>query len=373
MPRVTKDRYVTQIGQWDVPHLKPDAALDRLRPKREKVLMGQEQLMKSPLQEVPPHVVLLGAGASRAAFPNGDRSGRRIPLMNDLVKVVGLSPLIKQAGKGFGNESDFEAIYSKLASSPLHANITNKIEQKVENYFSSLKLPDEATIYDCVLLSLRKEDAVFTFNWDPFLFDAYQRNCNIAALPQIHFLHGNVRIGKCPNHEHWGDKQGKCPVCSAHLTGVPLLYPIGKKGYANDPYIKKSWEVAREIFKEALVLTIFGYGAPDSDKDAVELLRSAWMGKSDRESEHVEIIDIVSESLLHKRWTAFTPTFHLHPRQNFSESWIAGWPRRSREAVWFSMSSGSSCQKFPLVSTRNLAEIQKQIREIAKWENRQLS
>ena len=104
MPRVTKDRYVTYIGQSDVPHLKPEAGLDRLRPKGKMELKTTKQLIQSPRVDLHPHVVLLGAGASRAAFPNGDRSGRRIPLMNDLVKVVGLSPLIKQAGKGFGRK-----------------------------------------------------------------------------------------------------------------------------------------------------------------------------------------------------------------------------------------------------------------------------
>jgi len=35
-----------------------------------------------------PHVVLLGAGASRAAFPNGDKHRKKLPVMNDLVDVV---------------------------------------------------------------------------------------------------------------------------------------------------------------------------------------------------------------------------------------------------------------------------------------------
>lgn len=302
MPQVTKDRYVTQIGQSDVPHLKPGAAFGHLRPKTKIELKTKNQLIQSPKGNHHPHVVLLGAGASRAAFPNGDRSGKRIPLMNDLVDVIGLGPLVRQAGQGFVNKSDFEAIYSKLASSPRHANITRKIEHAVENYFSSLQLPDDATIYDRLLLSLRKEDAVFTFNWDPFLFDAYQRNHHIAPLPEIFFLHGNVRIGKCPRHEHWGQKNGNCPICSTRFLDVPLLYPIGKKGYSNDPYINASWERARECFKEALVLTIFGYSAPGSDRDAVELLKSAWMARSEREFEHVEIVDIVSESTLTNRW-----------------------------------------------------------------------
>ena len=69
MPRVTKDRYVTQIGQSDVPHLKPEAALDRLRPKTEMELKTKKQLIQSPEDGLRPHVLLLGAGTSRAAFP----------------------------------------------------------------------------------------------------------------------------------------------------------------------------------------------------------------------------------------------------------------------------------------------------------------
>ena len=369
MPRVTKGRYVTQIGQSDVPHLNPEVALGHLRPKMKLELKTKNQLIQSPQGGHHPHVVLLGAGASRAAFPNGDRSGKRIPLMNDLVKVVGLRPLINQTGKGFGDESDFEAIYSELASNPHHSNITKTIEKEVENYFSSLQLPDEATLYDRLLLFLRKEDAIFTFNWDPFLFDVCQRNRSIAPLPKIFFLHGNVRIGKCPRHEHWGKKNGKCPDCSAHFEDVPLLYPVRKKDYSNSPYIKAAWDAARELFKEALVLTIFGYGAPESDRDAVDLLKLAWTKRSNREFEHVEIVDIVCEEILYERWSSFTPTLHLHPRQNFTESWITRWPRRSREAVWFPMTEGSPCEKFPMAPTTNLSELQELTLEIAKWEH----
>lgn len=35
-----------------------------------------------------PHVVILGAGASRAAFPYGNAKGRRLPVMADLADCV---------------------------------------------------------------------------------------------------------------------------------------------------------------------------------------------------------------------------------------------------------------------------------------------
>ncbi len=328
----------------------------------------KEQLIESPLKSSP-HVVLLGAGASRAAFPNGDRSSQQIPLMNDLVDVIGLKPMIEQAGGGLGNEINFETIYSRLISNPKHEDIAEKIERAVEEYFSSLSLPNEATIYDRILLSLRPGDAVFTFNWDPFLFDAYQRNHHVVPLPGIYFLHGNVRIGNCPHHEDWGGRQMKCPICSTFFENVPLLYPTEKKGYSNNPYIKRSWDEARFFFKNALMLTIFGYSAPDSDIDAVDLLRSAWFERSDRKIEHVEIIDIDCGSTLYERWKPFTPTFHIKLRQDFNDSFAAQWPRRSREAIFFPSIYGEPCEQFPLETTSDLAEIQRQIREIARWES----
>jgi hypothetical protein len=42
-----------------------------------------------------------------------------------------------------------------------------------------LELPDHPTVYDHLLLSLRKKDAIFTFNWDPFLL---MRTLEISAL-----------------------------------------------------------------------------------------------------------------------------------------------------------------------------------------------
>jgi hypothetical protein len=48
-----------------------------------------------------PHVVLLGAGASYAAFPNGDKNGHKLPLLKDFVEVIGLHDL-KRETKGSG-------------------------------------------------------------------------------------------------------------------------------------------------------------------------------------------------------------------------------------------------------------------------------
>ena len=329
-----------------------------------------KQLIEAP-QQLRPHVVLLGAGASRAAFPRGDRATRQVPLMNDLVDIIGLKQEIEDTGESFESGHNFESIYSRLysGSEPKHERARRNIEKKIEEYFSALHLPDQATIYDHMLLSLRQKDAVFTFNWDPFLFDAFERNRHIVPLPEIFFLHGNVRVGQCPTHnEKWGRKENFCPDCEKPFEPVPLLYPVEKKGYSKDPYISQSWEAAKQRFEDAFLITIFGYSAPDSDQDAVVLLKSAWMNRSSREFEHVEVIDIDEGSILYDRWTPFTPTYHLRILQDFKNSWIALWPRRSSEALLPAMSQGIPLGNIPIEFNCDLKVLQKRAADIAYYE-----
>lgn len=332
------------------------------------MIMTKQQLIEGP-RDLRPHVVLLGSGASKAAFPNGDATGRAVPVMGDLVEIVGLEPLVKEAGREYTNERDFEVLYGRLASEPSRAQLVKEMERRIYSYFAALSLPSRATIYDRLLVSLRPTDAVFTFNWDPFLFDAYQRNCDAVALPEIFFLHGNVRIGACLKHDRWGARNERCPECLEPLTDVPLLYPIEQKDYSTDPYIRRNWDAVKDLFTDAFTLTIFGYGARASDKDATHLLRSAWLGRSDRSLEHIEIIDIAQQSSLHERWSAFTPTLHYQIVSLFEQSRLARWPRRSRESLWYPMSQGTPCEDFPLPTTDSLAALQEFAAQIALHES----
>ena len=315
-----------------------------------------------------PHVVLLGAGASRATCPNGDRRGRSLPLMGDLVDVLNLRSVLGPLG-AIVDDENFETVYSKLGARR-YAEIRQSVKQSVADYFSILELPRGSTIYDKLLLSLRRGDAVFTFNWDPFLYDAYMRNRGLVALPSIFFLHGNVRIGACPTHlERWGLRHLPCPDCGVPFRDVPLLYPVEKKGYSSsDPYIAASWRCAREFLREAFVVTIFGYSGPQSDREALDLLKSAWLARSDRKFEHVEVVDIAPKDDLWTRWTEFTPTSHLHVVKSYEQSFVGRWPRRSQENVFRAMAYGLPSANSPLANVSDLTELQTEVGEIAKDE-----
>lgn len=93
------------------------------------------------------NILILGAGASKAAFPNGDKHGRKLPLMNDLVEILDLGDQLSKYGIDYKGEN-FEKIYDNLFNSHSHLNLLKYIEDSVWNYFSRFEIPDEVTIYD---------------------------------------------------------------------------------------------------------------------------------------------------------------------------------------------------------------------------------
>jgi hypothetical protein len=72
-----------------------------------------------------PHVVILGAGASLAANPSGGARGRPLPLMSNVVDVLGLRSLVEGAGHD-ANQS-FESLYSSLYAIDLGVTRTSRV------------------------------------------------------------------------------------------------------------------------------------------------------------------------------------------------------------------------------------------------------
>ena len=312
-----------------------------------------------------PHVVLLGAGASKAAFPCGDANGRLIPLMNELPLIPELSAALKEAGIN-NDAGDFELLYSELATSEnsRDVNLLHSMERILFEYFSSLRLPDNPTMYDHLVLSLRKKDCIATFNWDPFLFRSLQRCYRFAPTPRVLFLHGSVALGICDKHKPLmlGSIGGFCRKCKRELRPQKLLYPITKKNYSNDPVIRLQWEALRDYLNDAFVLTIFGKAVPTSDQDAIELLKSAWGKPLSRPYEQTEFIDVKSEEELERIWAPFIHTHHRDIYQGddrFYQSWLCRHPRRTCEAVWAQTQENQSLDRAPFPRSVNWVDLHK--------------
>jgi hypothetical protein len=319
-----------------------------------------------------PHVVLLGAGASAQACPHGDKYGRRLPVMNDLVVTVGLERKLGELGVDYRGKN-FEELYSCLAEEG-NALACQTIEFYVREYFEDLELPDFRTIYDDLILSLRSKDVIATFNWDPLLWQAVGRNFETGAMPVILCLHGNVATGYCASCNKQGAVYTYCQSCGGLRQPSRLLFPTKRKNYADDPILKKQWDGLRLVLKRAFVLTIFGYGAPASDVEAVELLKDAWGEARTRNLEEIEIIDIKSDEELRRTWSPFIHTHHYRTTDDYYKSFIANHPRRTCEAMFAEVIGNEKGPLFikgnPVPRELELAELREWVRPLLEAEGR---
>ena len=303
-----------------------------------------------------PHVVILGAGASYAAFPNGDRNGKKLPLMNNFVETLGIEKIIGRAR--IKTKSDnFEDIYSEIHKKPNLASLREELEREVYSYFQGMELPDEPTIYDHLVLSLRNKDFIATFNWDPFIVQAIRRNGARFKLPRPLFLHGNVEVGYCVNGHMMGNNGDICHKCNEPLTPTSLLYPVVEKKYHLNEFISRQWATLEDLLKHAFMVTIFGYGAPVSDTRAVELLKKAWGSTDSRSMKEFEIIDVRVESDLTSTWAPFIHSHHYRIETNFYNSWISNHPRRTGEAYVNQFMNAMFIDNNPLPKEANFEEL----------------
>jgi len=305
------------------------------------------------------HVFILGAGASLAAFPNGDKRGRRLPLMYNIADVVGLRPILEAAGIRY-EAQNFEALYSTLVAYGQYSQAVNTLEQEIAEYFSAMEMPDHPTLYDHLLLSLRPKDVIATFNWDPFLLQAWRRNYDSTRKgPLLLFLHGNTAIGYCMGHKpvSVGNRGSVCRRCGKPFQDCRLLYPVAQKDYNTDPFISKSWDLLRKALKGAYILTIFGYSAPTSDVEAIRLMKEAWGDPAARELEEVEIIDIKPEAELQQKWDPFILSHHYRTCASFYDSFTANHPRRTCDAMWRMLMDVQFVDRNPLPREAGWAEL----------------
>jgi len=318
-------------------------------------ISGREQAVSHLFMERP-HVVLLGAGASRAAFPNGDRNKRLLPVMNDFVAVLELQEDLLNFGiRDTGR--NFEVLFQEIVERDTGSGFRETIEKRIFEYFASLELPREPSLYDLLVLSLRKKDFVATFNWDPFLWDAAYRVSRFVDPPRLAFLHGSVAVGYCENDPIKGPIGQTCQRCGGEFKPASLFYPVSEKNYSNDEIIKFEWADMQTALRDAYLFSVFGYSAPKADAAAIELLQLAWGNPEKRNLEQTEIVDIRPENEIVESWKSFIHSHHYSVYDNFKLSMSATYPRRSCEAFWSATMELEPYHTFEIPKTDNLIEL----------------
>jgi hypothetical protein len=175
---------------------------------------------------------------------------------------------------------------------------------------------------------------IATFNWDPLLIQAHRRNARIVDLPRMVFLHGNVASGFCLQDRTVGNAGGLCSRCGKPFERAPLLYPIKRKNYADNSFIASEWGMLKRCFKQAFMITIFGYSAPRTDEEAIAAMSEAWGTTDQRNLEQTAFITIQDEDEVSRNWDKFIHSHHYEIHNDFYQSWIANHPRRTGEAYW---------------------------------------
>ena len=284
------------------------------------------------------HVVILGSGASIAStLDNPELNGKKLPSMDNLIEIIGLSHIAEKVPEALKHKN-FEKLYSNLYKSGKYPDVLSEIEEHIHEYFGNMQLSEKPTIYDYLVLSLRGKDLIATFNWDPFLYQAWVRNSEFTDdLPHIAFLHGNVAIGYNSIEKISGPNGYQARKDGGIFFPTQLLYPIEHKDYNSDEYIKTQWEIVTHwLSKKSSTVraTIFGYSAPETDVEAVTLLNDAWGNPDDRAMEQFEIIDIVPEKELRNRWKGFIHSHHYDVVSDYFDSSLALNPRRTSESYF---------------------------------------
>lgn len=314
-----------------------------------------------------PHVVVLGAGASLAACPDGDAHGNRLPLMDDFVETVGVADLLTSAGLSWQGRN-FEEVFSELYRRDGRSGSVLELEGAIYDYFAALRLPGETTLYDELILSLRDKDLIATFNWDPFLLQAFRRNRDVRRLPRLIFLHGNVEVGACVEHQRKGSNGTRCDECGSVFEPVPLLYPVTEKNY-QDPFIEAEWAEFSAFLARAYLVTIFGYSAPAADVEAQRIMREVWHSNRTKELVQIDIIDLKPKEELKRTWEPFFVRDHYGISRSLDHSRLFAHPRRSCDSFAMASLQLRPCDENPLPRGAPLQELHAFVRPLVAEED----
>lgn len=308
-----------------------------------------------------PHVVILGAGASRACCLNGDRNGRKLPLMVDFVETLGIHKIIKACG--VDSVGNFESVYSRIHREG-HASVLDELNSITCAYFKSLELPEIPTLYDYLVLSLRPKDMIVTFNWDSLLIQAYKRWRHLGNhLPELVFLHGNVDLGVDYQKKVSGFLSDE-PWEGRKLEPTRLLYPVEQKDYKSDPFIAEQWLRATDHLACAYYVTVYGYSAPTTDVEARTLLLNAWKENTTRQLAEIDIVDVGKSEDVEKSWSDFIVTTHGGASNTFEHNILMRHPRRSCEAFAFATLQQHPWHENPFPKANSLAELDEWVKQM---------
>ena len=122
-----------------------------------------------------PHLFILGAGATKATIPNGDKNGRQSPVMDNFLQEIGLSDLLKEVILKT-QSNNIENILAKkwepfVQETNYHLNIHRSLYTKryIEGWWGNSRL----TLKECTSFSMLRQ------LFEPLIVNEKNNNYNV--------------------------------------------------------------------------------------------------------------------------------------------------------------------------------------------------
>ncbi|MBP7918834.1 MAG: hypothetical protein KAZ53_02490 [Prevotella sp.] len=275
------------------------------------------------------HLVILGAGSIVATIPNGDKNGEKAFTLADLLTDPFLAPFVERI-QGKCDITDVEKLCQKLYVED--KSLYGEFESLVREKYAKLELPNGFTILERLVLSLTHDDAIVSFNWDDLIVQAYNKALDCAPetiLPLLSFPHGSAQA--VYNKKRYGSKRNPDNL---DLWDSPLNMPVDETDYKDNLFIQSQWRILDFYFRNARMITFFGYCGPPSDEKDMEHLES--LIDANGICAKIEIIDkdLESAKRVSERLERFrSPDMGFYLCEDFWHSTIAKLPRRTISAL----------------------------------------
>ena len=159
-----------------------------------------------------PHFVLLGAGASKAALPDGDKNGLNLPLLRDLAIHLELAEPSQRIFR-ISRVTNFEAAYSQLYERDPTRDRTDR--RRDRRLLSAASCPTKRTCTTPFSYRWKEgRDLHLQLGSAPIHLARAPEPIGPRRRPPVHLLlHGNVIAAYCERDDVWGYTNGRCSKC----------------------------------------------------------------------------------------------------------------------------------------------------------------
>lgn len=237
------------------------------------------------------HLVILGAGSTIAAIPDGDRNGMRAYTLNNFLEDPFYADFLASLDSKYQN-LNIEEMCTKMYSED--RQLYEAFERLIRNKYASLELPNGFNLLERLIMSLTSDDAIISFNWDDLIIQAYNRAKQYIPsilLPIIVFPHGNAQA--CYNEHRYGSSRNPN---NYGLRPSPLNMPVDELDYQNNLFIKSQWQILDFYMRYSQMITFFGYRGPVSDIQDLKRMENCL--HSNQICGKIEIIDKTKEDAM---------------------------------------------------------------------------